>query len=412
MKNLYRIFMLFLLFSAFCKGVIYGQGTAVAAKQKTAKPNLTVLLKEVSLENAKLQKDANGHMVFTASVQNHSSKGTIRKIEYVYSISVRNAAASVETGDITSAPVKATVTLTATNIKPGKISDPVQCDGDESGQLSAMKLTQIRLYAGTALYTYDAATNKGTTGWGTKDQTPPVISGRIGKNSYCGNDVYLVCYSNEKNNFNFTKYVSATDNRDGTVKVTADTSKINWNKNGIYKLMYTAVDKAGNKASAWAKIQVFVPGTAEQIADSVLRSITKKDWSNERKCRAIYKYVRGHCAYVASSSHVDWRTAAVRGLRYQSGDCYTYYSISKLLLTRAGIPNITITRYPSHQPHWWNLAMVNNQWYHFDTTPRTRKGDFCLLTDSQMWSYSRGTTFQFQKEKYPKRATKKISKNP
>lgn len=413
MKNIYRIFMLFFFLALLCKGSIYDHNMA-AAKKKTAKPNLTVSLKEVSLENASLQRDGNGRMIYTASVRNRSSKGTIKKIEYIYSAMVKNPASSVETGDITNAAVRKTVTLTATNIRPGKRSNQVWCDGDESGQLSAMQLKTIRLYAGTALYTYDTATNKGKTSWGTEDKKPPVISGWTGKNSYRGNDAFLVCFSDKKDKFDFTKYVSATDDRDGNVKVKADTSKINWEKDGIYKVTYTAADKAGNRTSAWAKVQVFVSGTAEQFADRVLSSITKKNWSDEKKCRAIYKYVRGHCAYVGTGSHASWKTAAVNGLRYQSGDCFTYYSVAKLLLTRAGIPNITVTRYPSRKgyQHWWNLALVKNEWYHFDTTPRKKNADFCLVTDAQLWGYSSGSTFRFQTDKYPKRAKKKISKDP
>lgn len=193
-----------------------------------------------------------------------------------------------------------------------------------------------------------------------------------------------------------------------------DTSRINWEKDGIYKVKYTAVDKAGNKATAWAKIQIFVTGTAEQIADSALASITEKNWSDEKKCRAIYQYVQKRCTYVGTGPHSNWRAAAVKGLRYQSGDCYTYYSMAKLLLTRAGIPNITVTRYPSYDGyrHWWNLTWVKNGWYHIDTTPRPNRPNFCLMTDAQLQHFSSGSTFRYQTKQYPKRATKKISKNP
>lgn len=415
MKKIYRIFILCFFLTLFYEGSFHSHYTAAAAYKKAARPNLTVSLKEVSLEQAALGRDANGRMVYSAYIRNHSSEGTVKKIEYIYSALVRNPTLpTVETGDITGACTQTTVTLTATHIRPGKISKQVQCAGDESGQLSAMKLQKIRLYAGTALYTYNVASGKGKTGWGSKDKKPPVISGWVGKNSYNGKDAYLVCYSDWKNKFDFTKYVSATDNRDGTVKVKADTDDIDWEKDGVYKVTYTATDKAGNEASAWAKVQVFVSGTAEQIADSVLKSVTKKNWSDEKKARAIYKYVRGHCTYVGTGSHSDWEAAAIRGLRYQSGDCFTYYSMARLLLTRAGIPNIMITRYPSHKGyhHWWSLVHAKNGWYHFDTTPRKRNAMFCLLTDAQMWKYSSGSTFRFQTGKYPQRAKKKISKDP
>lgn len=427
MKNVYRIWILTFLFTLAGAGIFLQDDTTNAAKAakaaktakaakaaKAAKPNLTVPLSKVSLEGAKLERDAGGQMIYSASVRNRSKKGTIKKIEYIYSIMAPQSSPAVETGDAVTSMTRTTVTLTAKQIGPGKTSKPVSCIGDASGQLSAMELIQIRLYAGTALYTYDTITNKGSTCWGSKDKKPPVIRGWAGKGSLTGKEPFLTCYSDWKKKFDFTKYVSASDDRDGSVKVKADTSRINWNKDGIYKIKYTAVDKAGNKASTWAKIQFFVKGTAEQIADSALASITKKNWNNEEKCRAIYRYVQRRCTYVGHGSHVNWRTMAVKGLRYQSGDCFTYYSMAKLLLTRAGIPNITITRYPAHSGyhHWWNLVWVKDGWYHFDTTPRPNRPNFCLMTDEQLWYYSSGSTFRFQTKKYPKRATKKISKNP
>lgn len=398
-----------------CWGGRHVQVSEAAKKKNIAKPNLTVALKQVSLENERLERDGSGRMKYVASIRNHSTKGTIRKIEYTFTAMVKKEAAAVETGEVSQGLRQTEVTLVAAKIKPGKASEPVSCDGDESGQLSHMKLKTIRLYAGTALYIYDAEKQKGTVRWGIKDTKAPVISGWVGKKSFCGGEPYLICYSDWKNSFDFAKYVSAVDDRDGNVEIRVDTSQINWAKNGSYKVIYRAVDRAGNKATAWAKVQVIVSGTAEHIADQVLRSVVKKNWTDEKKARAIYRYIRGHCAYVGTAPHTDWRGVAVKGLRYHSGDCYTYYAITRLLLSRAGIPNITVTRYPIYggRRHWWNMAYVRGGWYHFDTTPRLRKkADFCLLTDAQMRSYSSGNTFQFRQSMYPARAVKKISSNP
>lgn len=415
MKNMYRIWILTLFFMLAGGSIFMKDETLYAAAKKTAaKPKLTVPLSKVSLEGAKLERDANGQMIYTASVRNRSKTGTIKKIEYIYSAMVRQPSPSAETGEAVIYTKQTTVMLTAKQIRPGRTSKPVSCTGDESGQISAMKLKKIRLYAGTALYTYNMDTKKGLLRWGSKDKKPPVISGWAGKSSFCGKEPFLTCYSDRKDQYDFVKYVSASDNRDGHVGIKVDTSQINWEKDGIYKIKYTAADKAGNQASAWAKIQVFVAGTAEQIADSALASITKKNWTDEKKCRAIYQYVQRRCSYVGTGSHSNWRAAAVKGLRYQSGDCFTFYSMAKLLLTRAGIPNITVTRYPSYSGyrHWWNLVRLKNGWYHYDTTPRPNRPNFCLMTDEQLRYYSSGSTFRYQTNKYPKRATKKISKNP
>ncbi len=384
-----------------------------AKKAKKNKPNLTVSYSKVKLVNVKMQAGENGSMKYQAAVKNTATKGTIKKIEYTYSIQVKQLAPAVETGQVIETLVPKTVKLVAKNIKPGKTSKIVNCEGDASGNVAAMKLQTVRLYAGTGLYTYDATTGKGTVSWGTKDKKAPVISGLVGKKSYYQGDIRWTCYTDQKKNYDFAKFVTVTDNRDSKVKLHVDSSKINWEKEGIYKVHYFATDKAGNKATAWAKVQVLTPGTAEQVADSVLKSIIGKGWSAEKKARAIYKYVQGRCSYVDNGTHGDWRKSALNGIRYQSGDCFTYYSVARILLTRAGVPNIMVTRYPSYEGyrHWWSLVYVRGGWYHLDTTPRKQKEDFCLLTDGQVWGFST-STFRFQTARYIKRATKKISPSP
>lgn len=415
----------------------------ITVKAAAGKPTLPVALDEVMLQNAKMQKDGKGNQRYSAVVKNTAKKGTVRKIQYYYEIQVPVQKASVPTpvpattsepgntevpADASTVTVKTSsgtqgstgvtkkkmVILTAKSIKAGKKSARVHCEGDVSGSLSKMKLIKIKLYTGDALYTYTVPSGRATLKWGTKDTKAPVFSGWVGKKSAYAGEPIRVCYSDRKKTYQFKEHVTAVDDRDGKVKITVDTSGINWKKDGVYKVKYQAKDKAGNIGKAWAKVQVFVSGTPEAIADEVLGSITKKSWSAERKLRAIYRYAHGHCSYVDNGTHKNWRNTAVRGIRYQSGDCFTFYAISKLLITRAGIPNLTVTRYPvvtgSH--HWWNLVYVRGGWYHFDTTPRQRRGNFCLVTDAQLRTYSTGSTFRYQTEKYPVRAKKKISPNP
>lgn len=371
-------------------------------------PVLPVTLDEVSIKESK----------GTVTVSNNAKKGTIKRILYYYSVQTEKeapnaasgSAASIDHGNIQT--VKKTLIVTAKSISAGKTVTAIR-QGDPEvmhTSLSQAKLTKIELYTGSALYVYDALKKTYLLQWGTKDTAAPKLTGLLKKKSYTGNgDIYRVCYSDKKNSYNFKQFVSATDDRDGKVKVEVDTSKINWKKEGVYRIYYRAEDRAGNVATSWAKLQVLIPGSAESAADQVLRSITRTGWSDTKKARAIYHYVRRHCAYVHSSVHSQWRTAALRGLRYQSGDCYTYYAICRLLLTRAGLPNVMIKRYPTHiGRHFWNLVYVQGGWYHFDTTPRSRGGTFCLRTDAQLWAYSSGYTFRFNQRLYPKRAVKKI----
>ncbi|MDD7402647.1 MAG: DUF5011 domain-containing protein [Butyribacter sp.] len=274
----------------------------ITVKPRNNRPELPVALDEVKLVSASLKKLQNNEMQYSARVKNMAKKGTVRKIVYYYSITGKDTAeaetqvAGQEKAETQAAGVKKTVTLTAKKIKAGATSNVVSCEGDISGDVSKMKLQKVKLYTGEALYTYNVQKNKAALTWGTADKKAPVFSGWIGKNSYCGKDMFRICYTDRKQQYNFKKYVTAYDERDGKVKFSVDTRKINWKKEGVYKIKYTAKDKAGNKATAWAKVRVYKPSTAEAIADEVLRSTIKPGWSDEKKLRAIYKYIKKHCS--------------------------------------------------------------------------------------------------------------------
>ena len=57
-----------------------------------------------------------------------------------------------------------------------------------------------------------------------------------------------------------------------------------------YTITYTAEDKAGNVSKKTAKIAVRVNDSLDQMADTVLGRIIKKDWSDRKKATAIYNY--------------------------------------------------------------------------------------------------------------------------
>lgn len=404
---------------------------ALTVKQGKKKPSLEVAYDEICLQSVKMKKTGDHRYQYSAFVRNNAKQGQVAKIEYYYQIQVQEPVVETLTGQAHTttqaasnaipAPDKITnwvsrnrtVVLTAKNIKAHQKSSRVYCEGDASGKISAMHLSKVKMYTGEAIYTYYVSQKKGKLSWSKVDLTGPVITGWVGKKSVYQGEPLWLCYSDMKNTYHFDEHVKAVDSRDGKVSVSVDTSRINWDKEGIYKVYYIAKDKSGNQTKAWAKVQVCKPGAAEQIADIILKTKIKSG-SDVEKLRKIYQYVQGNCSYTGSGSHTDWRNTAAKGIRNHSGDCFTYYSIAKLLITRSGIPHIMVRRYPE-QPgrnHWWNLVYVRGGWYHFDTTPRSRKGYFCLQTDEQLHMYSTGSTFRFQEELYPKRATKKISRNP
>jgi len=141
---------------------------------------------------------------------------------------------------------------------------------------------------------------------------------------------------------------------------------------------------------------------ADQYADSVLAQILTDGMTKRQKAEAIYAWVRGNFRYAGSSATRDWGQEAYEGFRRRRGDCFTYFSVSHELLTRAGIESMMILRNTDNH-HYWNLVLVEEGWYHFDTCPRSAGGYFCLWTDKQMADYSaqHKNCFAFDRSLYP-----------
>lgn len=393
------------------------EGTSlVCIPVETTKEVMSEETTEVVTTESETMKDAQEEttLAFTESTKENEVKQTeVAGVELT-------KAAEVESTEkyVTSSVVeKKTITVT---LKTGKVK------GKKTAYLKAVvknpfsnnvvkvvstTLNKKKVYSSTGVWIYDKKSKKKTLAWGVRDKKAPVIKGLVKDKSYQGDDCYITIFSDKKN-FKFSKYIKATDNRDGKVKIFVNTKKVKWKKRGNYKVRITAKDKAGNVAKSWVKIHVEPKGMLSEMADDILKKIVKKSWSDEKKCRAIYTYVQGHISYIDSNVRVSWQTAAEQSVKYGYGNCFNYYAMSKLLISRCGIPNLEITRYPAAygNHHWWNLVYVKGGWYHFDTTPRIRRGYLCLLTNAQLQEYCwrTGSTFYYKESLYPKRAEKRL----
>lgn len=171
-------------------------------------------------------------------------------------------------------------------------------------------------------------------------------------------------------------------------------------------------DSTGAAASEWPyKSPVVIPPQEQKsdvhkaldsMCDNVLSGIINDSMGDREKATAIYSWIRSNFRYNGHSATRDWVQEAHQGIRKHRGDCYTYFAVSQALLTRAGLPSIEVIRNTDND-HYWNLTKVDGVWYHFDTTPRSWGGTFCLLTDAQMEAYSaaHGWCFAFDKSLYP-----------
>lgn len=221
------------------------------------------------------------------------------------------------------------------------------------------------------------------------DTVPPTISGVKPIRVYVGDTVH------------YRQGISVTDDTDPSPKLTIDSSQVNLKKPGTYKIIYTATDASGNITKVESTVKVIskkVQNVSDEeiyrAADALLAKIIKDGMTKKEQAEAIYKWARGSCHYVSKPNPKNYMLAAYDMLKSHCGDCYNYFSVSKLLFKRLNIVTIDVVKVknsPHDSEHFWNLVSLDGgvTWYHFDATPRRGPGDdFCLVTDAFIDAYS------------------------
>lgn len=230
------------------------------------------------------------------------------------------------------------------------------------------------------------------------DRTPPVIYGVSDKKILVGESV------------SFRNGVYAEDNHDGNLNVNVDSSAVNTNAAGTYPIIYTCTDSSGNKASvtAYLTVNVLDINTVNAIADEILRGIITPSMSQTEKAWAVYSWCTSHISYSTRTSYLmgQYVNGAYSGFNIRSGNCYIYYAVASVMLTRAGIENIEIHRNDPSNPHYWNLVNIDGSWYHFDTCPHYAGHEITsfLLTDADVRAYSEhevANYYSFDSSLYP-----------
>ena len=222
-----------------------------------------------------------------------------------------------------------------------------------------------------------------------EDTTPPVLSGVHDLTLYQGDTVF------------YREGVSVTDDLDEAPELSIDSSAVDTTTPGSYTVVYAARDAAGNTAEDTAAVQVlawqggFVPlDTIWKTVDAQLGSILTEDMDTRQQVEAIYKWARNSLTYSNHSDKSDRYQAGYQMLLTYSGDCFSYYAATKLMLDRLEIPNIDVRKVKlqeSDSDHYWSLVSLDGgaSYYHFDATPRYGGGDdFCLITDAALDAYS------------------------
>ncbi|MFR1518037.1 MAG: immunoglobulin-like domain-containing protein [Clostridia bacterium] len=234
------------------------------------------------------------------------------------------------------------------------------------------------------------------------DYDPPVLTGVVDRQFYVGEGIA------------YLKGVTAIDAVDGEVEVAVDRSKVDPKTPGEYEVLYTARDKAGNEVSQTAVITLSaVKITQEQLdeaADEVIAEIIKDGMTMEEKAWEIYKYVNTHVRYWDSSDKNDWRAEAYRGITEGWGDCFTYFSVSQILLTKIGAEILPVERMGGITRHYWHIVNLGGGWYHFDACIHKPPFVSFLRTDAEFEEFAAKQKpgyeyYTYDKTKYPEVST-------
>jgi hypothetical protein len=234
-----------------------------------------------------------------------------------------------------------------------------------------------------------------------QDTEPPAIYGVKDNTIYINNPV------------SFKKGVYVYDNRDGEISVSVDSSKVNQKVAGEYPVIYTATDSSGNTSKKEAIYTVkemrVTMEQLEALADQVLAEITTPDMTLREKAWEIYQYENTLLTYTGYSDKTDWMFEAYNGLTNKVGDCFTYFSMSELLLNRIGMQTMRVERLtkPGEARHYWHLVNYGEGWYHFDACIHIPKLVSFMLTDAEMDAFSARVGkdnyyYRFDKENYPR----------
>ena len=198
--------------------------------------------------------------------------------------------------------------------------------------------------------------------------------------------------------------VTAWDNVDGDIDFEVDSSAVDNNKLGTYTVTYTAIDSSGNISTETATVTVaeFTTESLLAMIDDILDDILDPNSDETEKARAIHRWVRGRISYGASTDR-EIERAAFRGLQRRTGDCFTFYAVSTLMLDRVGIENIEITRTPGARStaHYWSLINIDGLWYHFDATPNNFGFFGFMFTSAEAARVSPRNYYTFDPHLYP-----------
>ncbi|MCI9049872.1 MAG: hypothetical protein HFF36_04745 [Coprobacillus sp.] len=217
--------------------------------------------------------------------------------------------------------------------------------------------------------------------------------------------------SNKGETILYKKNTSVTDNRDKDIELKVDSSQVNYNKPGTYYAIYSAQDRAGNKASKKVKVIILnkndtsLKNEAKELAKDFIKMIASDKKTKQEKLKACYDYIRNNMVYngIHKGTIDNYYIDAVDGLKTWKGDCLVSNGVLRVVCEELGVPTIVVERSSQKKTnHYWFLADTGDGWYHYDAFKR-KNVIIYRWTDDQLlqWSKSNQRLADFDKSKYP-----------
>ena len=252
----------------------------------------------------------------------------------------------------------------------------------------------------------------------TRDSTPPVIEGTKDIKAFI--EVTKDGVSDSKG-IVYRDGVTVTDDYDENPKLSIDTTQVNLNKPGKYKVTYVATDFSGNKSTAEITVELVEKPksyiddeTVHKAARKVLNKIIKDGMTQKEKALQIVWWCRYNIGYVSKADSSSRNRAAYDAITKKRATCYGFACAVREMLNLCDIENMFIKRYPFRwSVHYWNYINIDGQWYHCDSTPRKGyKSYFFMYTTKELQSfYHNGWNgYNFKVDQYPASATKSVQK--
>ncbi len=231
-----------------------------------------------------------------------------------------------------------------------------------------------------------------------EDTTPPEITGVAPLEIAQGDSV------------SYRKNIKVTDDKDENPKLEVDSSEVNVDKRGVYKVKYIAVDGAGNKTEKETTVKIVSARIAEateekvnELADQVLAQIIVSGMDQKTQAKAVFDWVVNNISYSETAGIDDLYSAAYKGMYYHVGDCTVKQKTAEVLLNRLGIKNMEIEKIRDTRGHYWLLIDIGEGWYHYDPNLQLDGTLIFYWHDADLWAYSNAhkNTHNYDPNKYP-----------